>query len=203
MKYFILFFVLLTACNRTSEQYPEDIIKESIEQQLNQYPTTRLQDIYKNFYQARFGGEHAITDTEAVVRYTRIELESIDSTNLNPDVEMIGWEENFMRVSLLYIKKNNIDPDILSDCFIRSGEYVDTNKTVLWEQEWRTIIKIIERDSLYPLIIEYHADKQSIDSIMRMRDIPALHHSTEYKSAYQPHYRIVAKPLFEKYLKID
>jgi hypothetical protein len=44
---------------------------------------------------------------------------------------------------------------------------------------------------------QYEQDKQLIDSVLN-RDRYALSHSPEYREAYNPHYRIVRRDIFEQ-----
>lgn len=186
-----LFSLLFTNCVNSN-------IEIALKKQIELYPSQRLQDIYKNFYQGRFGTEHLIRNKESVLKYIKQELIEMDTSYL-PVVEYIGWDSSFVRVSLEYLKQNNIESDILANTFFESANYIDTNKTNIWLKEWFQIIKIIENENIK--IINYEADKKSIDSLLKINSKAAIHHSKEFREAYKPHYRVVAVPLFEKYFK--
>ena len=66
-------------------------IKMSIDRQLQDFPQSRLQDIYKSFYQSYFGAEHLITDTMSVRAYLREEIAvAATDTVANPYYEPTG-----------------------------------------------------------------------------------------------------------------
>ena len=182
----ISFLVLLTNCADNKN------IETALKKQIELYPESRLQDIYKNFYHGRFGTEHLVSNREAVTNFINRELEYMDTSYL-PLIEYVGWDSSFVRVNLLYLKKNNIDAEILSDAFIESADYVDTNKANGWLNEWSSIIKIIEKRKIS--LKNYEEDKRNIDSFLAINPKAAVHHSHEFREAYKPHYRIVAVPL--------
>ncbi|MDR0927094.1 MAG: hypothetical protein LBO69_04945 [Ignavibacteria bacterium] len=187
---FILAIILFTGC---SNNYSK--IEYAVKQNLLTYPASQLQDVYKNFYQDRFGSEHLISDTAAVLRYTRAELEQMDTTYM-PMVEDIGWEHNFCRVSLQLLKQKNIEPDTLSMYFIKSATMAAQTKGEHWKDEWHTITKAIEKNGLQ--MNNYEQDKKDIDSILKINPKAPIHHSKQFNEAYKPHYRVINKTLIER-----
>jgi len=185
----LIFLFLFTNCS------VDNNIENALLKQIELYPESRLQDIYKNFHQGVFGTEHAITNKEAVYNYLEKELERMDTSYL-PLIEYVGWDSSFVRVNLEYLKKNNIAPKILADAFIESANFEDTNKSKYWLKEWRQIITIIEKRNIK--IENYEEDKKRIDSFLNINPRAALHHSKEFREAYKPHYRVVAVPLLQK-----
>jgi hypothetical protein len=173
-------------------------VELALKKQIELYPESRLQDIYKNFYQGRFGTEHLIRNKESVVKYIKQELDEMNDSYL-PEIEYIGWDSNFVRVSLEYLKHYNIEAEILADAFIESANYVDTNKSNNWLKEWKQIIKVIKKEKIK--IKNYDTDRQIIDSLLEINPKAAIHHSKEFRETYKPHYRVIAIPLFEKHFK--
>ncbi|MDR1112521.1 MAG: hypothetical protein LBL18_02015, partial [Bacteroidales bacterium] len=68
---YIAAYFFFSGCQTREKQ-----IELALLAQLKNYPESRLQDIYKNFYQDCFGTGHAISDTAMVVHYLRSELEN-------------------------------------------------------------------------------------------------------------------------------
>ena len=185
---FLFSFLLVNCANNN--------IELAIKKQIELYPKSRLQDIYKNFYHGRLGTEHLITNRDAVVNYIEKELETMDTSYL-PLIEYVGWDSNFVRVNLLYLKQNGIAPEILVDAFIESANYADKPKN--WVKEWKHIIRIIEKENIK--LENYDEDKKNIDSFLKINPSAAIHHSNEFREAYKPHYRIVAVPLLHRLKK--
>jgi len=192
-KYIKLIFILFLFTNCATNNNIENALLKQIEL----YPESRLQDIYKNFHQGRFGTEHAISNKEAVYNFIEQELERMDTSYL-PLIEYVGWDSGFVRVNLLYLSKNNVEPKILADAFIESANFEDTNKSKYWHNEWKQITKIIEKRKIK--IENYKEDKKIIDSFLNINPRMAMHHSSEFREAYKPHYRVVAVPLLQNFL---
>ena len=169
-------------------------IETALKKQIELYPESRLQDIYKNFYHGRFGTEHLITNPNAVVEYIEKELQEMDTSYI-PLLEYVGWDSNFVRVNLLYLKQNNISAKVLATAFIESVNYVDTNKANDWLNEWHQIINIIEKEKIQ--LKNYTEDKHYIDSMLAINPKSAIRHSQEFRDTYKPHYRVVAVSLLE------
>lgn len=187
----------LTCC--TSQR--EKLIENAINEQVARYPKSTLQDIYKNFYQDKFGAEHAAPSRENAQNYLDYELQTMTETDTIEFVEEIGWRRNFVRVPLALIKSGKLSSDTLLNAFLESAK-VDFSKNIAeeWLQEWAMILKIIAQKNIK--IDNFAADKAHIDSLLQQNPTIALHHSQTFNSAYKPHYRIVKKEIFDK-LKIQ
>lgn len=193
--FFILIVVAtLLCCKNDNKQKIENAIKE----QLTEYPESRLQDIYKNFYQDCFSTGHAISDTAMVLSYLRQELQSSEPSSM-PIIEPIGWRHQFVRVNIDAVRNGRIDTTALANAFIRSASLVNHSDTANWTNEWTTITKIIEERHLH--VKNYQSDKIMIDSLLRINPTRAMHHSREFDAAYNPHYRVVKAEIAKEILK--
>ena len=67
-----------------------------------------------------------------------------------------------------------------------------------WRRKWHKIIGTIDKMNLD--LPDYDLEKQFIDSILSVNKY-AISHSSDYREAYHPHYRIVERRIFEKELK--
>jgi hypothetical protein len=90
-KHIFITIILILFSNICIAENEETIgaMRNSIKYQLSKYPVSRLQDIYKNFFQARFAGDHLITNKDAVMQYTKKELAEMGDTYI-PHIENIG-----------------------------------------------------------------------------------------------------------------
>ncbi|MFA6335852.1 MAG: hypothetical protein WCX48_09955 [Bacteroidales bacterium] len=211
MKTFTVIFImscLMSAFSFDKKPNDNDIeakIEKSIRQQLEKYPESRLQDIYKNFYQDCFGTGHAINDTSMVKNYLTNELRNTtgtSSTSSFPMVDTIGWRHNFVRVNIELVRQGKISEETLTDAFISSASKINEDDTANWVNEWHSIIKIIE-DKKLP-VKDSEIDKLGIDSILRLNPKAAMHHSKAFNEYYNPHYRVIERSVFEQLAgKID
>ena len=64
--------------------------------------------------------------------------------------------------------------------------------------KWRVIAGIIRKD--FKDIPGWEQDLAQLDSLIRDGYL-IMHHSPEFGAAYHPHYRIIAKDIFEAELK--
>ncbi|MDR2126716.1 MAG: hypothetical protein LBP63_07795 [Prevotellaceae bacterium] len=199
MKHQILtsFFVFLALSGCTTIM--EEKIKLSISEQIDRYPKSTLQDIYKNFYQDYFGSEHAIPDKKDVEDYLIHELSVMQEFNYDTIIERTGWRHNFVRIPLSLIKNGQIPADELLQAFIESASKIDRHKADKWVDEWHNIVKTIEKMHLD--IADFDSDKEKIAELLNQNPRIALHHSKIFKNTYNPHYRIVEKTIYNKRLK--
>ena len=183
--------VIFSSCKQDSHSLA---IREAIERQMATYPESTLQDIYKSFYQDRFGPGHMITDTASVRQYLLKELSENDVAS-TVRFEPTGSEGRFVRVYLSAIADSLITADQLLDAFVRSANMVKAETD--WEAEWKAIVGIITK---YCIQVNGLEDATLLNEASRERQ--AVHHSRAYNAAYHPHYRIVERSIFEKELRL-
>ena len=174
-------------------------IEEFVNKQMQTYPKSRLLDIYKSCFQDYMGAEHLVSDRQSVKVYLDEELETTSLDDLMPwYYEPCGIDSSYYRVSIRAIKEGLITEDMLLDAFIRSA-YTESRPTISsWSERWHKIIATIDQMKLD--LPNYQEDKQFIDSVLFVGKY-AISHSSEYREAYHPHYRIVERSIFEKEIK--
>jgi hypothetical protein len=171
-----------------------DAVRKAVNRQMNEYPKSTLKDIYKSFFQDRYGPGHIINDTTAVSRYLLNELNSYSDIR-GEIVEPTGWQHNFYRVNLSVIKDKLIPDEIFLDAFIRSANEIKPVPVEEWKKEWRQIEKIIK--SMELALPDYDKDSAEIEERLKEGNYVG-HHSAAYNEAYTPHYRIISKKIFEE-----
>ena len=183
--------VLFAACSRPSD------LQRALTKQLETYPASTIQDVYKTFYQDRFGAEHMIRDTAAVRRYLSYELEVAATDSIaNPYYEPTGAEGRFVRVFLRGVNEGLITEEELLDAFLKSAKPTAQPEQT-WAEQWAQILSSLDKTELEQL---------DPDSVLPELQIAAeteraVHHSNSYRQAYHPHYRIVEKSIFERELR--
>lgn len=188
----------------------EQDIEGFVSRQLEQYPKSRLLDIYKSCFQDYMGAEHLVSDRQRVKAYLDEELATTHLNDLMPWMyEPCGLDSCFFRVSIKAVKEGIITQDILLDAFIRSANSPRRPSVESWKERWHHIIGTIEqmqsapRDAANTKILNlphYQEDRLFIDSILDAGKY-AISHSPDYREAYRPHYRIVERGIFEREIK--
>lgn len=184
-------------CEAVEQQPFEQAVREAVERQMRLYPRSTLKDLYKNFFQDRFGPGHLVADTAAAGRYLRRELASY-TTCEGPAAEPTGWQGNFYRVNLSVIKQGRISYDRFFDAFVRSVNSIRPVPLSRWQEEWEKIEVVIRR--LYPDLPGYEADRLEIEQRLAAGEYVG-HHSREFEISYSPHYRIISREIYEKEIK--
>ena len=193
MKHFIhtlLLLFLLTACKQ------ETAIEQAISRQMASHPASTLQDLYKNFFQEQFGPGHLVPDTTSAARYLRYELQTMDSESQTL-YEPIGVEGRFVRVNLDVIKRGYIDFNTFLDAFLRSATCFELPAIDEWKEKWESIEQTAIGMGLDKTLPRFKEDSQAIDELLREGEY-VMHHSPEYSEAYQPHYRLIERNIFDK-----
>ena len=173
-------------------------IQPFIRQQMTLYPKSHLLDIYKSCFQDYMGAEHLVSDRNRVKAYLDEELNTTGMEGM-PQwyFESCGIKGRYVRVSLRAVKEGLITEDMLLDAFIRSAN-VKRPSVKSWRRKWHKIIGTIDKVNLN--LPDYDREKLFIDSILSVGKY-AISHSSDYREAYHPHYRIVSRRIFEKELK--
>lgn len=192
----ILCIGTMFSCARRAENkvFEEKVIL-ALEQQLERYPHSTVRDVYKNFFQDKFGPGHLLEDTSAAGRYLRRELASYDPDTLlvkGPYIDSTGWEHRFVRVDLRVIEEGKVSYEVFFEAFVRGVQAAPSVPLGSWTREWNRIVGIMEKQQ-YPLTTHpgYRADKDSIAANLRRGEFVG-HHSREYVASYAPHYRLIA-----------
>lgn len=144
----ISFFSLLCLWVSAAEKTDFDkAVRSAVERQMQGYPKSTLKDLYKNFFQDKFGPGHIVSDTTAAGNYLRREMASYTETE-GEIAEPTGWEGNFYRVNLSVIKNGQIPYQTFFDAFIRSVNGIRPVTVAEWQKEWNRIEAIIRSMNL-------------------------------------------------------
>jgi hypothetical protein len=170
-------------------------ISDAVVRQMTQFPKSTLQDLYKSFFQDRFGPGHIIADETSAMRYLQYELATMD-TPIGPLLEPTGYCNRYTRVSLQVIKDSLVSVEQFFDVFMQSARMADTVDVGAWAEEWHEIEREMSACGLDTLP-DYSRDRYVIDSLLD-RGNYVMHHSQRYGEAYHPHYRIIRTDLVKE-----
>lgn len=169
-------------------------VRLAVERMVKNFPHSTLQDIYKSFFQDNFGPGHAVPDSAQAAAWLHSELEKVDRLDVQL-YEPTGYNGNYYRVSLAAVASGKVQQDALLSAFLRSVRAVQPGEVDAWVQVWAQIESVIAAMELQ--LPGYDADAKAIKEMLATGHY-AVHHSRLYNEHYEPHYRIIAKDIFEK-----
>ena len=169
-------------------------VRLAVERMVKDYPQLTLQDIYKSFFQDNFGPGHAVPDSAQAAAWLGSELAKVERLDVSL-YEPTGSEGNYYRVSLAAIASGKVPFNTFLSAFLRSVRPVQPCEVDAWALEWEQIESVI--DAMELDLPNYDADAMAIKEMLSTGHY-AVHHSRLYNKHYAPHYRIIAKDLFEK-----
>lgn len=192
-RFFILLSCILCLASCKQGMVDSAAVEAAVSTQLETYPESRLQDLYKSFFQDRFGPGHIIRDRQSALEYILSEIAEAD-TLAGARTEPCGWQGNYIRVNLSVITDGLISAEELTDALMASAKEVKPEDIEHWKDEWAEIVAIIEKD--HPDIPDLAEDKSKIEELLSSGQY-AYHHSAAYEAAYHPHYRIIASSVLD------
>ena len=167
----------------------ETAVREAVNRQMQVYPASTLRDLYKNFFQDKFGPGHIVADTTGAGNYLWRELASYDEVT-GDYAEPTGWEGNYVRVNLSVIKEGLVPYPVFFDAFYRSVNGIVPPDVADWQEEWNRIEAVIA--SMYPDLPDYAVDKAAITANLNRGEFVG-HQSPQFEAYYSPHYRIMSR----------
>lgn len=157
--------------------------REILLKNCRRYPKLRGRDLIKLLYQYSFGCEHLATDEKTVLARIIFEAESIK--NGTPEaVEALG---DYCRVGLSYLDCG-LSAETLARIFCLSARPDEDG-----EKKLRRGIEIITELTESGLLPISHDEWSAALYEWKNANYPAVRHSEEYREAYAPTYRVVAK----------
>lgn len=192
-RFFILLSCILCLASCKQGMVDSAAVKAAVSTQLETYPESRLQDLYKSFFQDRFGPGHIIRDRQSALEYILSEIAEAD-TLAGARTEPCGWQGNYIRVNLSVITDGLISAEELTNALMASAKEVKPEDIEHWKDEWAEIVAIIEKD--HPDIPDLAEDKSKIEELLSSGQY-TYHHSAAYEAAYHPHYRIIASSVLD------
>jgi hypothetical protein len=151
-------------------------------------PNIRIDDAYKWIFQATRGGEHMAPSREGAAKALEIEW-----TDAEPaaDVEAM-WEplcpcENIGRLNIRPFRDLGGQRDDLVEAFLTSSRSFTARPDALLSS-WNELGHRLERQSSGAL---NHGMWSLLNAALMAKSYPAIHHSTDYRAARRPSYRIL------------
>lgn len=209
---------LSARAQQTTAAWREDV-RTAVRQMTTQHPQATLQDIYKSFYQDRFGPGHMLADTAAAAAYYDRELSQVtDIMRQEPDTmqrgecggrpqgpyrdsalyELTGARGRYVRIHLAAVVLGVVSRETLFAAFVRSTRPTSQEEQRRWAREWQEVEKVVRAMDLD--LQHYDEDRRTLRRLSRC-GASAVHHSAAYNQLYAPHYRIVSREIFDRELR--
>jgi len=168
-------------------------------EQIENHPNQTLQDVYKSCYQDEYGPGHLISNESSAINSLLQEINTIEKDYAPITLfERTGINGNYLRVDLTLVRDGIIPFFVLFRALTISatigGQKSDENWSTIWSE-------IVEEIKIQGLKFEhFEEDLANLDTISKSED-KVVHHSEMYENVYHPHYRIIEKNAFEKFIK--
>jgi len=168
----------------------EKILKVILKTQFKTYRSIMIQDIYKLFFQAAMGCEHAAADEKASFEILKKEITEMKSGPSERLFDTISPDGKIIRINLRPYIEAGGNIEILNIRFIKSASaYKGSIKKLLEFWCW-----FMEHQRVIPMEFTKAALSRFIKE-MEKNNYPAVHHSSEYRKSNSPAYRVVLKDL--------
>ena len=170
-----------------------------LKEQIKNHPNQTLQDVYKSCYQDEYGPGHLISNESSCINSLYQEINSIEK-DYKPITlfEQTGLKGNYLRVDLTLIRDGTIPFFVLFRALTISATIGGQHSDKDWDIIWNDIVQATKKSDLkFP---NFEEDLENLEKISKSED-KVVHHSEMYENIYHPHYRIIEKNAFEKYIK--
>lgn len=174
-----------TACDKTLQDY------------MNQFPESDLCDVYKFCFQDVFGPMHLSLDSAECIGNIVNELAKAKKLD-GPLFQYIGCSGNYVRVNLTLVQSGVLTASQLADCLIRSIANEQAVDFEEWKYDWSQIEESLSK--ITPRPGHFTLDSDAIWNLLD-RGGYVVHHSYPFNHAYNFHYRIIRKEIFEQEIK--
>ena len=168
-------------------------------EQIVNHPNQTLQDVYKSCYQDEYGPGHLISNESSAINSLLQEINTIEKDYTPVTLfEQTGIYGNYLRVDLTLVRDGIIPFFVLFRALTISATIGGQKSDENWSSIWS---KIVEEIKIQGLKFEhFEEDLANLDTISKSED-KVVHHSEMYENVYHPHYRIIEKNAFEKFIK--
>jgi hypothetical protein len=168
-------------------------------EQIKNHPNQTLQDVYKSCYQDEYGPGHLISNESSAINSLLQEINTIEKDYTPITLfEQTGIYGNYLRVDLTLVRDGVIPFFVLFRALTISATIGGQKSDENWSTIWSEIVEEVKKAELK--FENFEEDLANLDRISKSED-KVVHHSEMYENIYHPHYRIIEKNAFEKFIK--
>ncbi len=168
-------------------------LRKLLENYLHSFPESTLQDMYKLLYQGAMGPGHLLNNPESARHYLQQEWNSLFANTQELLTETITPDGKVFRIHLRPLKARLPNSNQLWQALFNSAQNW-FGGIELFVERWQYMKKLITKGFLPFSLEEFTA----VDDQAQQNNYPAMHHSSRYRDAYSPAYRIITKEEFFK-----
>lgn len=165
------------------------MIERIIKTQVAAHPSARPQDMIKLCFQAAFGAEHLLIDRERAYNHFINEYNATDPTD-EPLFEEIS--DYYARMNLGAVKREGIAPERAFDAFYMTA----SEKSKCGEDFEKHLLSVEKLSKENALPFSFDEWRSLLEEYRTLGGGP-VHHSSAYREAEHPAYRVVAKKYIE------
>lgn len=155
---------------------------------LVRYPLMQMSDLYKLIHQAAMGSEHAVSDVGSVQAWLDREIQDLGPGPADPLLDLISGDGRIVRVHLRPYVQTHSDLMLLLQAFVRTANHHRGDTAHL-----KAYLALAEEMASAGWLPFAQRELAGFFADLAGRGYPAVHHSTAYKTAYHPAYRVVAR----------
>ena len=156
-------------------------MREILEMHAKMYPKMQPQDCFKLIYKSNFAGGHILSDEGAALRY--FEMEYADTPADENEVLAAEIGNHLCRLNIA--KAKTLFPAAQIFEWFSSTAKTYRGSMSEFSADMKTLKKNINLFSFTQEEFDAYA------SWYRSEGYPSVHHSSVYREAYQPHYRVI------------
>jgi len=169
-----------------------------IDKHLAQHPAMEPRDVYKLLYQGVLGPEHLIASLEDFAARLRTEYETVPPYAAEPLWEPVCPDGALGRLNLRPFKARGGNMEqLIATCLWTAGQAWGTPEEL--QAAWATFVELCRAGQWKVLPLP---EVLAFSAWLEEHGYPAVHHSTGYKEASAPAYRLVCSK-FLSHLKIQ
>lgn len=158
-----------------------ETLEEILKQHAEKYPKMQPQDCVKLLYQREFMGDHLIQDPIHALLMLKSEWAK---TAADPDGELFVPIGGCLCRLNLARAKTRYTAEQVNDWFVRTASCRNGSFS-----EYFDALKLLKKNA--GLFAFSQEDLDNYFAYYRSEGYPAVHHSPEYREAYDPHYRVI------------
>jgi len=151
------------------------------------HPKAEAVDLYKFLHQAMFGPGHAVPDAAQAADALQSEFAGLGSpTNAETWCDTLGGDPMLVRVNLRPFLANGFASDALAEAFVATANAVRADPQQMGVA-LDLVVQWLQQDNRQDL----GRDLYKLAREMAEKGYPPVHHSSGYRQAYQPAYRVI------------
>lgn len=153
----------------------------------------RVEDAYKWLYHATLGADHAVDDYVSARTWVLREWTDLGLTRrYEREVVRLTPDGRWLRVNLRPYRDRGGDPEFLAALFFASAEG-SLPPVAAFREEWLRLGDYLRRRSVGRID---RTAWQRLDDVTASHGYPAIHHSSAYRQANRPAYRVIRGDLW-------